>query len=1167
MEELLGNNPRVLKSGETRVDEYQKLWNNITMGSQWRGVFHNKRKNGELYWESSTISPIVDARGKITHYLAVKEDITDKKMAEEELRKFQTISESADYGNVISDLDGNLLYSNKCFAEMQGYEVSEIIGKNLSMLHSEQQMIRVVESLELLRSKGKFQAEEIWRTRKDGTTFPSLMNAMIIKDEAGKPLFLSATVIDITEKKIKDAEISKLSQAIEQSPILVVITDLSGNIIYVNPAFEVTTGYTRQEIMGKNPRILNSGKLDKSFFKDLWDTIVQGKEWKGELINRKKNGELYWENMSVTPIQDSSGRITNYLAIKQDITGSKENEQKIQELNASLELKVEERTAQLTQTNEELAKEIEDRKLKEAFELELLQLSLQLTGIAASESQHAISLSLERIGRFTGADRTFVFEIDPEGETFSASFEWSSVPDQLSVKTQKSIPMNLLPKWWEHLRQGKPITIPDLDALPESWASEKSILKPYGDKSILVVPMFSEEKLIGYCGMATVRERKEFGKEEVNLLTIWSGMLTSVLNNIHAGFLLDQTRKNYETFFNTLDDFLWILDNEGTIIHFNNTALVRLGFTLEELGGKSILMVHPDERRQEAEVLLGRLLSGSSEVFSIPLRAKSGLVIPVETKAIDGYWNGKPVIFMASKDISQIKLSEEKFSTAFQSNSAMMAISDFNNGNFVDVNHAFLELFGYTREEVIGKTSKQLNLFADNSLRDEILMKLSHNIPVRKIELPMVTKTGEIKTGLLSADTVIVGTTRCMLTVTLDITDLKKMEEQLKAAHEEANRANVAKSEFLSRMSHELRTPMNSILGFAQLIEMGELNPRQAKGIKHILNSGKHLLDLINEVLEISRIEAGKLSLSLEPIQIQGIIQEMMEIVWPLAKDRQLTLDLISSNLDQLYVLADRQRLKQVLLNLISNAVKYNIPGGSIWISATLMTENVHGSVPVRISITDTGLGIARESISRLFNPFERVGAENSATEGTGLGLAVVKKLVEAMGGSVGVESVVGEGSTFWIDLPQTESQLKQFNKSENYTDFVHSLSNLAGTILYIEDNTSNIELVEQILFSHCNLIKLISNRNGRDALRLALEHRPDLILLDLNLPDMHGSEVLDLLRSNPDARQIPVVVISADATAQQLEKLKKKGAEDYLTKPLDVREFLKMINRTVGSN
>jgi CheY-like chemotaxis protein len=288
----------------------------------------------------------------------------------------------------------------------------------------------------------------------------------------------------------------------------------------------------------------------------------------------------------------------------------------------------------------------------------------------------------------------------------------------------------------------------------------------------------------------------------------------------------------------------------------------------------------------------------------------------------------------------------------------------------------------------------------------------------------------------------------------------------------------------------------------------------------------------------------------------------MMEIVWPLAKERQLTIDLVASPVNQLYILADRQRLKQVLLNLINNAIKYNKVGGSIKLMTELIPETENGIKPVRISVADTGIGIRPENIPHLFNPFERIGAENTATEGTGLGLAVVKKLVDAMGGSVGVSSTPGEGSTFWIEFPLTNGQTTHLESTDAYGVTNTGLSDLQGTILYIEDNISNIELVEQILFAHCPNIRLISNMNGKEAVRMAKEYTPDLILLDLNLPDIHGSEVLDLLRIDPETGNIPIVVISADATAQQLERLKRKGADDYLTKPLDVKELLNMITK-----
>jgi signal transduction histidine kinase len=247
--------------------------------------------------------------------------------------------------------------------------------------------------------------------------------------------------------------------------------------------------------------------------------------------------------------------------------------------------------------------------------------------------------------------------------------------------------------------------------------------------------------------------------------------------------------------------------------------------------------------------------------------------------------------------------------------------------------------------------------------------------------------------------------------VTVDITELKKFEQELSNAKTQAEQANQAKSEFLSRMSHELRTPLNAILGFAQLMDMGELTPAHKKGVDHILNSGKHLLDLINEVLDLSRIEAGKLALTIETIQLPGIIREAMDIVRPIATATNITLEVADSMTDGLFVETDRKRLKQVLLNILSNAIKYNIENGSVTIHVSPLNSYL------RISVTDTGIGISPANLEKIFNPFQRVDLEKTQVEGTGLGLAIVKKLVEAMNGKLGVESEEGKGSTFWIEL------------------------------------------------------------------------------------------------------------------------------------------------------
>ena len=388
-----------------------------------------------------------------------------------------------------------------------------------------------------------------------------------------------------------------------------------------------------------------------------------------------------------------------------------------------------------------------------------------------------------------------------------------------------------------------------------------------------------------------------------------------------------------------------------------------------------------------------------------------------------------------------------------------------------------------------------------------------------------------------------------------DITERKAAEEALARAKEEADRANRAKSEFLSRMSHELRTPMNSILGFAQLLARAELPPQQIKSVQHILKAGRHLLHLINEVLEIARIEAGRENFSLEPVALAPVVREALGLVRPLAQQHGVALgDGLCS--DDAFVHADRQRLVQVLLNLFSNAIKYNRAGGEVNVSCRR-----EGAAGARwaIRVEDTGRGIASERIDQLFTPFARLGAEQTDVEGTGLGLALSRRLCEAMGGALALERSDEHGSVFRIELERASDPLRALEDTGTYPAI--AASHREATLLYVEDNLANLSLVETILLSRPGW-RTIPALQGQLGVELAREHVPDVVLLDLHLPDIAGDEVLRRLRADPRTKSIPVIVVSADATPASLDRLRAAGADAYLTKPLDVDEFLRTVER-----
>jgi signal transduction histidine kinase/CheY-like chemotaxis protein len=378
--------------------------------------------------------------------------------------------------------------------------------------------------------------------------------------------------------------------------------------------------------------------------------------------------------------------------------------------------------------------------------------------------------------------------------------------------------------------------------------------------------------------------------------------------------------------------------------------------------------------------------------------------------------------------------------------------------------------------------------------------------------------------------------------------------ESEERARQTAEAANFAKSEFLSRMSHELRTPLNAILGFGQLMELEADTPERKENADHVLKAGRHLLSLINEVLDITGIEAGNLPLSSEPLHVREIAAEVMSLMGPLAASRRIALSCDMPESPPVYVQGDRQRLKQVLLNLTANAVKYNREGGTV----AIWCEGQE-SGRIRIVVVDSGPGIAPDKLPRLFTPFDRLGAAQSV-EGTGLGLAVSKRLAEAMQGTMGVNTEVGAGSRFWIELPVAASPMDALDGAEPAAVATRAEgARPRRTILYVEDNLPNLALMQRVLARREDL-ELIPAMTGGIALDLARQHHPDLVLLDLHLPDMKGDDVLSYLQRDAHLRDIPVVVLSADATQAHIDRLLAAGAREYLTKPLDLQRLFAVL-------
>ncbi len=377
---------------------------------------------------------------------------------------------------------------------------------------------------------------------------------------------------------------------------------------------------------------------------------------------------------------------------------------------------------------------------------------------------------------------------------------------------------------------------------------------------------------------------------------------------------------------------------------------------------------------------------------------------------------------------------------------------------------------------------------------------------------------------------------------------------ELEIARSAAEKASLAKSEFLSSMSHELRSPLNAILGFAQLLESEAPppTPNQKVSISQILQAGWHLLKLIDEILDLAKVESGRVPISQEIVLLREVMLECQGMTEQQAENKDIKLSFPQFDMPY-FVHADRTRLKQVILNLLSNAIKYNNPGGTITVECTVSAPD-----RTRISIKDTGPGLHPDQMEQLFQPFNRLGQEASGEEGTGIGLVVAKRLVELMGGEIGVESTVGVGSVFWFDLFTAAEPRLSVEESDTAPWEIPQAPRTEGmqTLLYVEDNPANMKLVQQIVARHRH-IRLLTAMDGKTGVTIAHEFQPDVIVMDINLPGINGYQALNMLRADPVTANIPIIALSANAMPQDIKKGLDAGFFRYLTKPIKVREFM----------
>ncbi|TAF07646.1 MAG: PAS domain S-box protein [Nostocales cyanobacterium] len=1068
-----------------------------------------QRKDGSYIWVLDRGQALWDQKGNVLRIVVSESEITSRKQAEAELLAVtslqQAIFNGIDYSIIYTNPEGIIQTFNAAAEKMLGYTAQEVIGKVTPLVFHDHDELRqqastlseiwgrkIIPGMAVFMTtaiQGTCHEQEWTYIHKDGSRFPVLLSVTALYDHKQQIMGFVGIAKNITAKKQADEklrrtikELSDFKYALNQAAI-VAITDSQGTITYANEKFSQISQYSPDELIGQTHKLVNSGYHSEEFFAELWSTISSGNVWRGEVKNRRKDGSCYWVDSTIVPFLNDQGHPVQYLAIRTNITARKQAEIALQE-------------------SQRFAQSIADS-------------SPNILYIHDLTTQYNL---------YTNRELTNILGYTPA--------------DLAQMGSQ------ILEQLWHP------------DDLPVYLAHQEQ-LKTAADDEILEAE-YRVRNIEGRWRWLSARNAV-FKRDAQGMGIQYIGVAEDITERKEATAALENYAREVEDLYNNSPCGYYSLDSEGIMIRINHTLLQWLGYTREEVVGAKYTNFLTAEGRQKFPENYPKFQEiGFVSDVECHLVRKDGSVLPIVANAIavksaDGtYLENRVTAF----DITDRREAEKKLKHQLAViEAAVDGIAILEDNIFTYVNQAHLQLFGYENTgELLGKNWQEILYSPEERSRfeKEVLPILSQQHHWQG-EAIATRKDGSTFDEGLSLTLTEGGNLIC---VCRDISDLKQTEQELRKINErltltnaELERATRLKDEFLANMSHELRTPLNAILGMSEGLQeevFGAINQRQHKAIATVERSGRHLLELINDILDLSKIESGKLELQLSSVPIKNLADSSLPFIRQLAIQKNIRLTVsIPDPLGE--ILIDELRICQVLINLLNNAIKFTPEGGNVRLEVKLEGADLV------ISVIDNGIGIAPNDADKLFKPFVQVDSKlNRKYNGTGLGLALVRRLVELHDGKVSVTSTLGQGSCFTVKLPYRQSNTANFLQPNILSQFTLSPENTK--VLIIEDTPTAAEQVTRYL-KEIGIQSMVYPQ-GEGAIAQILAYRPELIILDIQLPHRSGWEVLERIKADPETQTIPVVIFSVvDDRSRGLEL----GADEYLVKPI-IRQQLHQI-------